>query len=710
MTSRTTTCQLGRCCLGLFFFLTTWVALIAPAVTHAAESDTFQNPAVIARLISAEDGVAPNAASVSLGLALQFGEGWKGYWRTPGEVGLAPEISWSGSSNLGSVEVLWPAPERYEAFGIENFGYSGEVVLPIRAIVDDPGEPLALRARVELLTCSDVCVPHAFKLALDLPQGTGIDRASAEAIATYVAKVPATPDQSDIQIEGVAIDRKFPALFVTASSSQPFQAADVFPEFGPLVTFGKPDIRLSRDSLQLWARIPLIAWSDEHESPLVTVTDKDRAVTTPLVLNTDLPPPPYETSSSSKSAFQLATIALIAFLGGLILNVMPCVLPVLSIKLASVLKTSSQSQRVIRNGFLFSALGVLTFVWLLAAFVLGLKWVGVSVGWGIQFQNPVFVTVMFIVIAIFSANLFGLFEISLPSSVQDRLGSSGRQAGYAADFGTGLLAAALATPCSAPFLGTAITFALAGNTADVFVVFTALGIGLALPYILIAAWPVLVKRIPRPGRWMLLVRAALGLLLVATAAWLLFVLVGVAGWRSAALVVISTAVFLVLLFSNLRNSTLRRSLVASILIFPLIVVGQIASQSKSVVSTEGTYWQTFEPQEIARHVSEGRTVFVDVTADWCLTCKANKTLVLNRKSISDRLKDDEIIAMQADWTRPHDEIARFLERYGRFGIPFNIVFGPGAPSGIALPELLTIRAISDALDSAGGLKASTLKN
>ena len=700
MASRTSGCQLGRCFLGLLFLLTTWVSFIAPAVTHAAQSDAFQNPAVTARLISAEDGVAPDATSVSLGLALQYGVGWKGYWRTPGEVGLAPEISWSGSSNLGSIEILWPAPERYEAFGIENFGYSGEVVLPIRAIVEDAGDPLALRARVELLTCSDVCVPHAFDLTLDLPQGTGIDRASADTIATYVARVPATPDQSDIQIETVAIDGKSSALFVTASSSQPFQAVDVFPEFGPLVTFGKPDVRLSRDSLELWARIPLIAWSDEHAPPLVTVTDKDRAVTAPVVLNTDLPPPPYETSSASASAFQLATIALIAFLGGLILNVMPCVLPVLSIKLASVLKTSSQSQRVIRNGFLFSALGVLTFVWLLAAFVLGLKWVGVSVGWGIQFQNPVFVTVMFIVIAIFSANLFGLFEISLPSSVQDRLGSGGRQAGYAADFGTGLLAAALATPCSAPFLGTAITFALAGNMADVFVVFTALGIGLALPYILIAARPVLVERLPRPGRWMLLIRAGLGLLLVATAVWLLFVLVGVAGWRAAAFVVIFTVVLLVLLISNSQSGALQRGLIALTFILPLIAVGQVASQSNSVISTEGTYWQNFEPQEIARHVSEGRTVFVDVTADWCLTCKANKTLVLNRESISDQLKDDAIIAMQADWTRPDDEIARFLERYERFGIPFNIVFGPGATSGIALPEILTPALVLDALNTA----------
>ena len=403
---------------------------------------------------------------------------------------------------------------------------------------------------------------------------------------------------------------------------------------------------------------------------------------------------------SRTSAFQLATIALIAFLGGLILNVMPCVLPVLSIKLGSVLKASSQSQRVIRNGFLFSAMGVLTFVWSLVALVLGLKWVGITVGWGIQFQSPIFVTVMFIVITVFAANLFGLFEIALPSSIQNRLGAGSTQTGYAADFGTGLLAAVLATPCSAPFLGTAITFALVGSTTDVVVVFTALGVGLAVPYITIAARPSLVRRIPRPGRWMLLVRAGLGMLLLATAAWLFFVLVGVAGWRAAGLVAASTAVLLVLLISKWRSGALLNGLIAASVVISLIGVGQFASQSKSVVSTEGTYWQTFTPQEIARHVSERRTVFVDVTADWCLTCKANKTLVLDRAQISDLLKDDAMIAMQADWTRPDDEIARFLERHGRFGIPFNIVFGPGAPSGIALPEILTPALVLDALSTA----------
>jgi suppressor for copper-sensitivity B len=677
-----------------------WVSLAHLDVARAAESNVFENPAVAARLISAEDGITPDAASVSLGLVLEYGEGWKGYWRTPGEVGLAPEVDWEGSSNLASAEILWPAPERFEAFGIENFGYSGLVVLPIRATLKDRGKPLQLRASVTLLTCSDVCVPYAFDLTLDMPSGTGIDQASADAIATFVARVPSDVAESDIRITAVARDEKPSALVVTAESDRPFQTVDVFPEFGPLVTFGKPDIRLSHDRSELWARIPLNAWSDNHATPRLTVTDRGRAVTAPVVLGAEVPTPPYERASSSTSALQLATIAAIAFLGGLILNVMPCVLPVLSIKLASVLKASGQSQRIVRNGFLFAAMGVLTFVWMLAVFVLGLKWVGVSVGWGIQFQNPVFVALMFIVIATFAANLFGLFEIALPSGIQNRLGANSANSGYAADFGTGLLAAVLATPCSAPFLGTAITFALAGGTTDVLVVFTALGVGLASPYLFIAARPALVERLPRPGRWMLLVKAGLGFLLLATAGWLLFVLVGVVGWSAAALVAACTAVLILLLTPAGLRGTFWRSLIAASLITPLIAVGLFTAQSKPENPTANTYWQAFEPQQIARYVSEGQTVFVDVTADWCLTCKGNKKLVLDRDPIAVRLSDDTVVAMQADWTRPDDEIARFLERHGRYGIPFNIVFGPAAPSGIVLPELLTQAIVMDALQDA----------
>jgi len=685
----------------LLIFAVTWVSGVLGQPASAAESEVFSNPAVTARLISAEDRIAPDAASVSIGLALEFGDGWKGYWRTPGEVGLAPSIDWAGSSNLNSADILWPAPERFEAFGIENFGYANQIVLPIRATLEAAGEGLNLRARISLLTCSDVCVPHDFDLSLVLPTGVGIDTGSADLIARFVDRVPAAPDDSDIQISVAAIDGQASTLVIAASSARAFRDIDVFPEFGPLVTFGKPDIRLNRDRTELWAQIPINAWTEEHPAPLITITDTARAVTSPVSLTAKAPTPPYYIASAQAGLLKLIAVAGVAFLGGLILNVMPCVLPVLSIKLASVLKASGQTRDIIRKGFLVSALGVLTFVWGLAAVLLVLQWVGVSIGWGVQFQSPAFVGLMFVVIAVFAANLFGAFEIALPQAVQDRLGAGSAGPGYAADFGMGLLAAVLATPCSAPFLGTAITFALAGTPLDVAVIFTALGLGLALPYIVIAARPEWVHRLPRPGRWMLLVKTGLGGLLLATAIWLLFVLVGVAGAVAAAAVFAATAALVIGATVHWPKPTLRRVFLTTSFLGAVLSAGLIASPERtSMTASASSHWQAFEVQNIARHVSEGRVVFVDVTADWCLTCKANKSLVLDRSPVLDRLRDGSVIAMQADWTRPDDTISRFLERHNRYGIPFNIVFGPGAPSGIALSEVLTPTSVLDALDTA----------
>ncbi len=681
-----------------------WLGGLPGQPASAAESEMFSNPAVTARLISAEDGIAPDAASVSLGLALEFGEGWKGYWRTPGEVGLAPALDWAGSSNLSSVDILWPAPERYEAFGIENFGYANEVVLPIRAALEPAGEALNLRARVSLLTCSDVCVPHDFALSLALPEGVGIDMGSADLIARFVDRVPLGPEDSDIQISSAAIDDQASALTVTAQSTRAFRDVDVFPEFGPLVTFGKPDIRLNQDRTALWAQIPINAWSEEHPAPLITITDTARAVTSPVLLTAEAPAPPYVVAGAQAGLLKLIAVAGIAFLGGLILNVMPCVLPVLSIKLASVLKASGQSRDITRKGFLVSALGVLAFVWGLAAVLLALQWVGVSIGWGMQFQNPIFVSLMFVVIAVFAANLLGAFEIALPQTVQDRLGAGSAGPGYAADFGTGFLAAVLATPCSAPFLGTAITFALAGTRLDVAVIFTALGFGLSFPYLVIAARPEWIYKLPRPGRWMVLVRMGLGGLLLATATWLLFVLLGVAGNLVAVVALTATAAFVVGATVNWSNLLLRRIFLTTSFVAATFGAGMFADPDHtSTTASAASHWQEFAPLEIARHVSEGHTVFVDVTADWCLTCKANKTLVLDRSPVIDRLSEEAVISMQADWTRPDQKISRFLERHQRYAIPFNIVFGPRAPAGIALPEVLTPTLVLDALESASNL-------
>lgn len=677
-----------------------FASLVATSAVVAAGSESFRNPAVEARLITAENGVNPDATSISAGLHLQLGEDWKTYWRSPGEVGLPPSIDWAGSENIAEAEFLWPPPERFTAFGIENFGYHDEVVFPIRIVLSEPGMPVALRARVNLLTCSTVCVPQEFDLSLDLPRASGIDNEAARLISTYAARVPDDGMDTGIRITSAHLDDAKTALTLIARSDEPFEAPDIFPELGEGTAFGKPDIRLGEGGRLVWARLPILAAASDPPELQVTVTDGTRAATLEPVLSGDAPAPPFSIAAVVPGLGELAWIAAIAFLGGLILNVMPCVLPVLSIKLSSTVKSGGLSPARIRTGFAVSALGVLAFMWVLAGATLAARGFGLTVGWGLQFQNPVFLAVMLVVLVIFSANLFGLFEITLPSSWQTRLTRAGGGTGYGGDFATGAFAAILATPCSAPFLGTAVAFALAGRAIDIAVIFTALGVGLSLPYLAVAAFPQLIQRLPRPGRWMLVLKVVLGIALAATAAWLFWVLSGVAGQRAAIWIGLTT-LGAVALLSMPRIPGIARIPGATILVVVALALAGLLSEARNAVTSAATDWAKFDRSEIARLVSTGQVVFVDVTADWCLTCKANKALVLDREPVASRLREPGIVAMQADWTRPDESISRYLESFGRYGIPFNTVYGPAAPEGVVLPELLSTEAVLEALTMAG---------
>ncbi|AQZ54317.1 MULTISPECIES: protein-disulfide reductase DsbD family protein [Hyphomicrobiales] len=669
------------------------------SMSNAAESGSFSNPALEARLIAAENGVGPNATSLSAGLHLELGEGWKTYWRSPGEVGIPPSIDWAGSENVEEVELLWPAPERFTAFGIENFGYHDEVVFPLRIALSDPGAPVRLNANVTLLTCSTVCVPQEFTLTLSLPRASGIDADAAALISAYAEKVPEEGAESGISIQSAYLDPDMTALTLVAHSERPFAGPDVFPELGAGTAFGKPDIRLGDGGRLLWARLPVLSAAADLPDLRITVTDGDRAASLFTELADAAPQPPFALDRVLPGLAELAWIAAIAFLGGLVLNVMPCVLPVLSIKLSSAMKSRDQGVGRIRKGFAVSALGVLAFMWSLAALTLAARGLGMTVGWGLQFQNPVFLAVMFIVLAVFSANLFGAFEIELPSSLQTRLARAGGGKGYSGDFATGAFAAILATPCSAPFLGTAVAFALAGRLLDIAVIFTALGIGLALPYLIVAAFPAAISRLPKPGRWMLWLKILLGLALAGTAGWLFWVLIGVGGMTSALAVLTASAVLVVILSFSRLAAGARLSGAAATGALAIFLAGFL-SAAGTPNAKPATDWAAFDRREIPKLVSRGEVVFVDVTADWCLTCKANKALVLDRAPVRTALRAPGVTAMQADWTRPDEAISRYLETFDRYGIPFNAVYGPGAPEGIVLPELLSSEAVLSALEKA----------
>lgn len=694
---------MGRIAASLLAALTLLGLSWTPA--RAQAGPWVETEVVKGRLIAAVAGVG-RLETIPVGLQLELAEGWKTYWRSPGDAGLPPRVDWSGSENLQEATFRWPAPRRFALFGFDNFGYESEVVFPLDVVPIRAGEPVALRGRVELLVCSEICVPSSLDVTLDLAAGPPLPAGpTGNLIARFAAQVPGDGAASGLDLVAAAAvpGEAGRDLRIEATARDPWQDPDIFVETDEGVAFAAPDI-VFRDG-----RRRLIATLRPYESKLldgettpvtVTVVDGARALERALDVR-----PIVATGAAPASGF--VTILGLALLGGLILNLMPCVLPVLSLKLMSVLRHQGHERRQIRRGFLASAAGILFSIWLLAGGLIVVKALGGTVGWGIQFQQPLFLVAMILLLTLFACNLLGLFDVGLPRRMSDWVQQESAGSGLKGHFATGAFATLLATPCSAPFLGTAVGFALAGSAAEIFAIFTALGVGLAVPYLLVAAAPGVVRWLPRPGRWIVVLRRVLSLALVATAVWLLSILANQLSPTGVGVVAGLAALTALALWSRPRLRRAWRP--AGGVAVGLLLLGALSapillerSGVQGPTAAAASYWQAFDRAEIDRLVGEGRVVFVDVTADWCITCKANKALVIDRGEVAARLRGGAIVPMQADWTLPDDAISAYLASYGRYGIPFNAVYGPAAPDGIVLPEILTEDAVLDAFERAGG--------
>ncbi|ALG71578.1 copper resistance protein [Azospirillum thiophilum] len=656
---------------------------------------------VEARLVSAVRGTGELAA-LPLGLELRLEPGWKTYWRSPGDAGFAPRLDWSRSANLTGATLSYPAPHRFSVLGFETAGYDGAVLFPLQGVPAAAGKPVDLALTAELLVCSDICVPQTLDLALALPAGPADPSDAANDIARAQALVPKGPNGL-LRIDAVRATGG--TLEVEATAVDGFVTPDLFVETEPPLTFSAPKTVFSDDDrhvrLTLTVTDPQPGLDLAGSAMTLTLVDGDKAVEVPATATAS---PAAGSGAAVPAGAGLAAMLGVALLGGLILNLMPCVLPVLSLKLMSVVKQGGRAPAAVRAGFLASAAGILASFLLMASVLVGVKAAGGAVGWGIQFQQPLFLVFMVVLVTLFSANLWGLFEVPLPRSLADRLGGEG----LAGPFATGMFATLLATPCSAPFLGTAVGFALSKGPVEVYAIFAALGVGLALPYLAVAAWPRVAGWLPRPGRWMATLKTVLGVALMLTALWLLSVLTVQIGEVAAATVGLLMAALVLALWIGRSASgaagkagpVLAGALAVVAFAMPA-VVGPPAGAAP-VADASKARWVPFVEATIREHVAAGRTVFVDVTADWCITCQANKKLVLNRGAVATRMEDAAVVPMRADWTRPDAAIAKFLADHGRYGIPFNIVYGPGAPEGIALPELLSDGAVLEALDRAAG--------
>jgi suppressor for copper-sensitivity B len=638
---------------------------VLPVSAHAYMPPPHQNHTQ-AQLVSSLLGTGQNK-QIQAGVAVTLDKDWKTYWRTAGETGLAPVFDWHGSTNVKDVKILYPAPTRFTEQDTDGFGYADSVTFPVEITPEHIGQAISLRLKLDLLVCNQLCVPETHRLSLDIPAGKAVVSPAANTIAQALVALPIKGAQPIFTLEKIWIaqdeqDNKIYLKAVAHSEEPPAESADMFvehpsfPMLGPAVfTYDAPLQRLEiRMPFHTTDTLETIEKSLQGGALTLTYTDGIghafenalRLSVAPLALT-----PAKPLAAIALHSLDLR-ILLFAFLGGLILNLMPCVLPVLSLKILSVVSHGGKDHRIHRKeifkNFMASALGILFSFWVMAGALAALKSAGQSIGWGIQFQHAGFLLFLITLLLIFAANMWGFFEIPLPRFIAKTASKTHEHTPtMTGHFMTGAFATLLATPCTAPFLGTAVGFALAREAFDIYAVFTFLGLGLAAPYIVLALSPRIFKYMPKPGKWMLTLRKILAVALLVTAAWLLNVLV--------------------------------------------------------TVTTQATLdegWVAFNEALIKPAVENGKTVIVDVTADWCLTCKANKRLVLEQDDIMDALSNPNILRLQADWTQRDETISTYLKKYGRYGIPFNIVYGPAAPEGIILSELLTKKEVLDALAQA----------
>lgn len=631
---------------------------------------------------------------VKLLLDVQLDPGWKTYWRSPGAGGLTPELKWNNADI--QTHWQWPVPQWFDVAGISTQGYKDRVSFPI--VLEGNalnGIPRQLSGILTLPSCSNVCVLTDFPFSLNLQDRQDSDFAAAFARAK--GQIPIATGMVDPA--NVSATYSDDTLQITAIRSGGWTSPMVFSDIPSGAEFHQPQILLEGE--RLIAKIKVSAdWSGE-EPELINQTIgmvlSDRGIAQEVSLQISA----GAGADSANSQSSLWVILLMALSGGLILNLMPCVLPVLGIKISSILQSQHASTSEIRKQFLASAMGILTSFWLLALLMSVLSMLQVSLGWGIQFQSPWFIGFMAIVTGLFTANLFGLFTIQLSSNLSTRLATTGNN-GYSGHFLQGLFATLLATPCSAPFLGTAVAFALASSLPVMWLIFTALGIGMSLPWLLMVLFPSATRLLPKPGRWMNVLRLIMAGLMLASSLWLISLLASHLGQRYALAI---GGIFIAgLLLGIAIRFSVRRAL--QVALFSLTIGCAIwlftsyGQTSGSRLAQDRIDWQPLTEQAITQAISEGKIVFIDVTADWCITCKVNKYNVLLDQEVQSALSKDDVVTLRGDWTIPSEEISRFLKSRNSVSVPFNQIYGPALTQGEVMPAILTKDRVLSTLSDA----------
>ena len=671
-----------------------WLALVAALAvlaTHASaavalESAAQQSPRAAVTLISEAAAVAPGQ-SFRIGLRQKLAPHWHTYWKNPGDAGAPPEIKLALPDGASAGEIAWPGPDRIAVGPLVNFGYENEIVFPITVQVPanaQPGQTFPIQAQANWLVCERECIPEEGTFRLDIPIAATSTPAGGE-IATAFARADArqtipAPWAAKLSAEGQTLNLSVEGEGLSAAN---VQKAFFFPaEWGAVEHAAPQKLSIKDGRLSLAIARGQALKTSAPVSGLLAVTDST-GQTRWLAIAPTMDAPAGATAAPTPAfALPFWQAALFAFLGGVLLNLMPCVFPVLAIKATSVASLSGGALREVRLSSLFYTLGVLAAFVALAGLLMAVRASGAAVGWGFQFQSPVFVTAMAWLMLAIGLNLSGVYEVGMFMAGTGQ--HLARKEGHAGSFFTGLLAVVVATPCTAPFMGAAIGTALAAPAFVALTLFLAMGIGLALPYALLGIFPRLAGLLPRPGVWTLRLRQAMAFPMYASAAWLLWVLVQQAGdfglmVALAGALMIAVAAWLYGIAQHSGGRALMvRSAAALAVLGTMALLPQVRTAAAPVTQvTAGAAFEPFSASRLATLRAEGKPVFVNMTAAWCITCLVNERTALATDQVRGAMREQGIVYLKGDWTNQDPEITAFLRTFGRDGLPFYVFYPAG---------------------------------
>ncbi len=685
------------------------------SVDPAARGQVYEGRELVkAKLLADTERVVPGKP-FTVGLLLHMVPAWHTYWKFPGDAGIPTEIKWNLPDGWKVGPIHWPIPLKLNEPGdIQIYGYHDEVLLmqQITPPASSAGKSVTLKADANWLVCEKICIPGNATLQLDLPVGIQPAPANQELFARYQRELP--QPWPDTKVASYAWQRSGADLVLTITSEALSNYFSV--EFFPLpegnIVVGHPKTAaIAKGKIQI--RVPL----ESQEAKIASLNGlvvfghtENGSERSAWSLNAGGPTESARPGASANAPQSVIKLLLFGFVGGFILNLMPCVLPVISLKIFGFVRHAGESRsRILRSGLAFIA-GIFAWFIGLALVLVVLKSAGHELTWAVQFTNPYFVLVMSAVVLVFALNLFGVFEISLPQSATASLMDVTARDGDAGSFFQGVFATVLATPCTAPYLGTALGFAFTQSSAMILVMFAAIAAGMSAPYLLLSAQPAWLRFLPKPGPWMVSVKQLMGFLLLATLLFLLSVLGAERGmsaviWTSAFLLVLSLVCWMKGQF--LLPTTSRPTRAVVLVLMLVLVIGSAfyfigqkfrAAQLSATETQSHGDWQPFTPERLQGELAQGHSVFVDFTAAWCITCKFNEATVLETAAVRDAFQRNNIVKLKADWTNADPAITKILKQFGRPGVPFYVLY-PAGESPITFPELLTKSILLDKLET-----------